>query len=61
MQPDFRNTTHYAIGVYFNPKSAELQNLNFNPLEGLSRYRNPQLWVGENYSLIFNLRPNFYA
>ena len=30
--------------------------LNFHPLEVVSRYRGPQLQVGENYSYLFNLR-----
>ena len=30
---------------------------NFHPLEVVSRYRDPQLQVGENYSHLFNLRP----
>ena len=38
-------------------KSATLYNLNFHPLEVVSRYRDPQLQVGENYSCLFNLRP----
>ena len=36
-------------------------NLNFHPLEVVSRYRDPQLQVGEEnraYSYLFNLRPN---
>ena len=33
--------------------------LNFYPLEVVSRYRDPQLQVGENYSqYLFNLWPN---
>ena len=44
----------------FNPFPAELSNLNFHPLEVASRYRDPQLQVGENYSYLFNLRPNIY-
>ena len=39
-------------------ESAKLNNLNFRPLEAVSRYRDPQLQVGENYSYLFNLRPN---
>ena len=35
-------------------------NLNFQPLEVVSRYRDPQLQVVENYSYLFNLRPNVY-
>ena len=29
---------------------AELNNLNFHPFEVVSRYREPQLQLGENYS-----------
>ena len=41
-----------------NPLIAVLSYLNFDPLEVASRYREPQLQVGENYSYSFNLRPN---
>ena len=34
--------------------------LNFQPLEVVSRYRDPQPRVVENYSYVFNLRPNIY-
>ena len=34
---------------------ARLCNLNFHPLEVVSRYRDPQLQVGENYSYLFSL------
>ena len=30
-----------------NPQSAKSENLNFHPLEVVSRYREPQLQVGE--------------
>ena len=43
---------------YINPLTAKLNNLNFRPLEVVSRYRDPQLQVGDNYSCLFNLRPN---
>ena len=33
---------------------------NFHPLEGVDRYRDPQLQVGEIYSHLSNLRPNIY-
>ena len=33
-------------------------NLNFHQLEFVSRCRDPQLQVGENYWYLFNLRPN---
>ena len=32
--------------------------LFFHPLEVVSRYRDPQLQVGENKPYLFNLRPN---
>ena len=31
---------------------------NLHPLEVVSRYHDPQLQVAENYSYLFNLRPN---
>ena len=34
------------------------KNSNFHPLEVVSRYRDPQLQVGENYSHLLNLGPN---
>ena len=41
-------------GLRVNPYPAKLNNLNFHPLEVVSRY---QLQVGENYTYLFNLRP----
>ena len=41
-----------------NPKSDKSNNLNFQPLEVVSRYRDPQLQVAENYADLLNLRPN---
>ena len=38
-----------------NPYPAKLINLNFQPLEVVSRYRDPQPQVVENYSYLFNL------
>ena len=40
--------------------SAKLINLNFQPLEVVSRYSDPQPQVVENYSYmyLFNFRPN---
>ena len=32
-----------------------LNNLNFHPLEVVSRYRDPELQVAENYPYLFNL------
>ena len=34
--------------------------LNFHPLEVLSRYRDPQLKVAENYSYLFNSGTNIW-
>ena len=39
-------------------KSAILNNLNFYSLEVVSRYRDPQLQVAENYSNLYNLNQN---
>ena len=47
--------------AFFHPLNAKLNNLNFHQLEVVSRYRDPQLQVGENYSSLFNLRPNIFA
>ena len=41
-----------------NSHSAKFNNYNFHPLEAVSRYRDPQVQVGENYSYWFILRPN---
>ena len=35
--------------ILINPYPAKLNNLNFQPLEVVSRYRDPQLQVAENY------------
>ena len=40
-----------------NPYPAELIYLNFQTLEVVSRYRDPQPQVIENYSYLFYLRP----
>ena len=37
-------------GLRVNPLTAKLFNLNFHPLEVVSRWRDPQLQVSENYS-----------
>ena len=31
---------------------------SFHPLEVVARYRDPQLQVGENYTHLFDFRPN---
>ena len=40
------------------PLKRRIKNVNFHQLEVVSRYRDPQLQVGENYSYLFNLRSN---
>ena len=39
----------------FNPYPAKLTYFNFHPLEVVSRYRDPQLQLDENYAYLFNL------
>ena len=42
-----------------NPYPAKLIYLNFHPLEVVSRYHDPQLQVGKNYSYLHNLNLMF--
>ena len=42
----------------FNPYPAKVIYLNFQPHEVVSRYRDTQLQVAENYSYLFNLSTN---
>ena len=44
----------------FNPLTAKLFNLNFHPLEVVSRCRDPQLQVSENYSDLTKWRPTIF-
>ena len=39
----------------FNPYPSKLNYLNFQPLEVVARYRDPQIQVAENYSYLFNM------
>ena len=43
-----------------NPYPAKLNYFNFQPLEVVAHYRDPQPQVAENYSYLFILRPNIY-
>ena len=46
---------------FVNPLDpAQFIYLNFQPLQAVSRYRDPQPQVVENYSYLFILRPNIY-
>ena len=47
-----------SLFAWFNSLSAEINNLNFHPLEVVSRYRDPQLQAGENCSYLYNLKQN---
>ena len=44
----------------FNPLSAKLFNLNFHPLDVVSRRRDPQLQVSENYSDLTKWRSTIF-
>ena len=46
----------YIMGLTL--KTAKLLNLHFYPLEVVSRYRDPQLQLTENYSYLFNFSTN---
>ena len=41
---------HWLADIPVNPLTAKLFNLNFHPFEIVSRWRDPQLQVSENYS-----------
>ena len=43
-----------------NPQSTQLRNLNFQSLEVVSRYRDPQLQVTENLFYLRKLSPDTY-
>ena len=53
-----QNTKPVSIG--FNPLTAKLFNLNFHLLEVVSRWRDPQLQVSENYSDLTNWRSTLF-
>ena len=48
------------VNVSSNPYPAESIHLNFQPRKVVSRYRDPQPHVVENYSYLFNFRLNIY-
>ena len=49
-----------AFEMVVYPLTAKLINLNFHPLEVVSRWRDPQLWVSENYSDLTNWRSTVF-
>ena len=46
--------------ITINPLTAKLFNLNFHPLEDVSRWRDPQLRVSENYSDLTKWRSTLF-
>ena len=50
-------TIEYVLDQ-MNPESSKLNHLKFHPLKVVSRYRDSQLQVGDNYSYLFNLTPS---
>ena len=46
---------HYKLSYLINPYPAKLMYLNFHPFKVVSRYRDPQFLVGENYLYLFDL------
>ena len=48
----------HTSNTQINSLSAKLSNFNFHSLEVVSRYRDPQLPLGEHYSHFFNLSQN---
>ena len=48
--PDNDRIWYKMLDKYLNPLTVKLFNLNFHPLEVVSRWRDPQLQVSENYS-----------
>ena len=49
-----------SITKNVNPYHAKVVYLNFYPLKVVSRYRDPQHQVAENYSYLLNLSTNTY-
>ena len=56
LRPSLTEEDEFTRHIY--PLHAKVSYLNFHPLEVVGRYRDSQLQVGENYSDLFNLRPN---
>ena len=50
----------YKLIQRFNPLTAKLSNLNFHPLEVVSRWRDPQLQVSENNSNLTKWRSKVF-
>ena len=48
----------FTMTFFVNPYPAKVIYLNFQSLEVVCRYRDPQLQVAENYSYLFNFITN---
>ena len=57
---DWELTEKSAKFPTVNTYPAKVFFFNFQPLEVVSRYRDPQPQVVENYSIFFNSRPKIY-
>ena len=55
-----RATVATKLGVTINPLTAKLFNSNFHPLKVVSRWRDPQLQVSENYSDLTKWRSSLF-
>ena len=66
LQTDIDYTRQQMLGqrrrrlATINPLTSELLNFNFHPLEVVSRWRDPQLQVSENYSDLTKLRSTVF-
>ena len=56
----FRRNHGDQIWSHLNPLTAKLFNLNFHPLEAVSRWRDPQLQVSEKYSDLTKWRSTLF-
>ena len=54
------SNTEGGIQVNINPLTAKLFNWDFHPLEVVSRWRDPQLQVSENYTDLRKWRPAIF-
>ena len=52
------NLKYFSLSSSLDPYTTKLIYLNFQPLEVVSRYRDPQPQVVENYSYLFNVSTN---
>ena len=47
--------------MLLSPLQSYNKHLNYHPVEVVSRYRDPQLQLDENYSILLNLRRNILS